>query len=278
MQCRVAPSLGELEDTPENIWGTRNYVSKTESTVFFGLYGLPDFYQLWRHKGYKYILWAGSDINHFINGYWLDEKGEMRISSAELAKWLNHYCENWVENTVEQAALATVGVHSKICPSFLGDVNKFELSYQWSERPKLYTSVSGDNFELYGWNKIPELSELNPDVEFHLYGNTKEYLYPTHNIFIHGKVPKEQMNEEIKDMQGALRLTEFDGASEIIVKAMLMGQYAFSLIPYPYVHKISELNLLKSLKGANLEGRKWWMENLNSYPWNINIQKKQGEG
>ncbi len=60
-RCRYAPSLGPLEDTPLNIWGIDKYeptdpLHSWNPVVFFGLYGLPDFYALWRHKGKKAIL------------------------------------------------------------------------------------------------------------------------------------------------------------------------------------------------------------------------------
>ena len=278
--CRMAPSLGALENTPENIWGTPPYNPElhiNEPCVFFGLYGLPDFYALWRHKGKKYILWAGSDITHFKNGYWLDETGDIRLKTQSLARWINKNCEVYVENQVEQKELQTLGIASSIKPSFLGRVEDYELSYTQSDKPKVYTSVSGDNFELYKWHEIYALSDKNPNIEFHLYGNEKRWL-SRNNIVVHGRVPKEQMNEEIKQMQGALRLTEFDGASEIIVKAMLWGQYAFSFIEYPFVDKVENLNLLLSRKTANIKGREWWIKNLNHYPWNINIQNKLDKG
>ena len=278
--CRMAPSLGVLEDTPENIWGTPPYNPElhiNEPCVFFGLYGLPDFYALWRHKGKKYILWAGSDITHFKNGYWLDETGDIRLKTQSLARWINKNCEVYVENQVEQKELQILGIPPSIKPSFLGRVEDYELSYTQSDKPKVYTSVSGDNFELYKWHEIYALSDKNPNIEFHLYGNEKRWL-SRNNIVVHGRVPKEQMNEEIKQMQGALRLTEFDGASEIIVKAMLWGQYAFSFIEYPFVDKVENLNLLLSRKTANIKGREWWIKNLNHYPWNINIQNKLDKG
>ena len=270
--CRMAPSLGALEDTPENIWGTVEYEGDIdEPTVFMGLYGLPDFYSLWRHKGKKWVFWCGTDITHFLNGYWLEEGGGTRIDPKALAEWINKNCENWVENEVEQQALAGIGIEAQVCPSFLGDVTKFEVSYQWSERPKLYTSCSGDNFELYGWDKIPKLALDNPNIEFHLYGSSDFYVPATNiqNVFFHGRVPKEQMNEEIKGMQGALRLTEMDGFSEIIAKSLLMGQYPISLIEYPKVFKISEIGLLKHFTEPNIEGREWLLSVVNKFPWNI---------
>ena len=75
-----------------------------------------------------------------------------------------------VEQTVDDAA---VDIESQVCPSFLGDVNKFEVSFKPGN--KVYTSVSGNDFKLYGWDKIPKLALENPAIEFHLYGNSKQW-------------------------------------------------------------------------------------------------------
>ncbi len=279
-QCRWSPTLGSLEEGHQEVWGTDDYTDTERPTVFFGLYGFPDFYVLWRHKGRKAILWCGTDIIHFVNGYWLDDKGSIKLEPkgvwGGLAGYIDTYCENYVENAVEQNALAQMGIRSTIVPSFLGDVNKFEVSYKPSDKPKLYTSVSGDNFEQYGWHKIPLLASENPNIDFHLYGNIKypwnsntpveAYTYPE-NITIHGRVPKEQMNDEIKDMQGALRLTSFDGFSEILAKSVLMGQHPVSLIEYPFMLKLDEIGKLKDMTEPNLAGRNFYIKTLNKYPW-----------
>lgn len=277
--CRWSPTLGELEDTHQNIWGTKDYnlyrpEDIEDPTVFFGLYGFPDWCSLWRHKGKKWILWAGTDIHHFLAGYWLDDKGLIRIRPTELASWIDTYCESYVENDVEKAALGSVGIRAKVVPSFLGDVNKFEVSYKWSERPKLYTSVSGDNFKLYGWDKIPELAQQNPNIEFHLYGASNFDMHLSWlqqpNVIHHGRISKEQMNEEIKEMQGALRLTSFDGFSEILAKSVLMGQWPVSLIDYPHIARLDQIEILHNLKEPNLKGREYYKKILNNYPWNKN--------
>ena len=60
--CRWAPSLGELEDTAENVWGTKPYIwteHRKKSCVFFGLYDLRDYLALWMHEGKAWVLWAG---------------------------------------------------------------------------------------------------------------------------------------------------------------------------------------------------------------------------
>ena len=55
-QCRYAPSLGALEGTPEEVWGTKDYENQDDPTVFFGLYSLSDFFVLLKHRGKKKIV------------------------------------------------------------------------------------------------------------------------------------------------------------------------------------------------------------------------------
>lgn len=279
---RKAPSIGPLEGEENELWGTMDIREAVEKdldfqnmpSVFFGLYGLPDFYQLWRHRGRKCILWAGTDIIHFKKGYWLDEKGTIKISPKPLATWINKNCESYVENEVERLALLEYGIESKIVPSFIGNVDNFRVSFWLSDKVNLYTSVSGDNFKQYGWDKIPRLAMENPEINFHLFGNTKEFKIPesAKNVFVHGRVSKEEMNEEIKKMTGALRLTEFDGFSEIIAKSLLWGQWPVSIIPYPHVQKFQwDLSFMFNFLQPNLKGREWLLSVVNRYPWNQKI-------
>lgn len=266
-QCRIAPTLGTgFDGTPNKCWGTKKYVNNKDQTCFFGMYSFNDFISLWRHKGRKAILWAGTDIQYFLRGYWLDEEGKMKLNPFDLASWIDTYCDNYVENDLEQSALRSVGIRSKVVPSFLGDVNKYKISFKPGN--KLYTSVSGNDFKLYGWDKIFKLAEDNPDIEFYLYGNTTFFDISLPNVHMKGRVSQAQMNKEIKNMQGALRLTESDGFSEIIAKSVLMGQWPVSLIEYPHMLKLSEIRGILSQSEPNLEGRKYYLEKLNKYIWN----------
>lgn len=255
-KCRYAPSLGNLEGTVIDAWGTpiynpMNIGEEDLPVVFFGLYGLNDFYALWRHKGRKAILWAGSDIRHFRDFYWLDDKGDFRIPSTSLALWINKYCESWVENDVEYNALKSMGIESKICPSFMGDVNDF-TPQNIDKNKRYFSSVSGNDFKLYGWDKLNAIAEANPDTEYHLYGNTVDWEAPK-NVVVHGRVTKEEMNKEAKSMTGCIRLVEFEGCSEILVKSVLWGQKPISLIDYPFLHSENP--------------REELLKTLNKYPW-----------
>lgn len=280
-RCRYAPSLGALEDTPENVWGTVPYnpeIDKDLPTVFFGLYGLPDFYTLWRHRGAKAILWAGSDIIHFKNGYWLDHEGDIRIDNKALATWINKNCESYVENIVEYNALKELGIESNIIPSFLGQLREYEVEYTYSNQPSVYVSCGKDRQLEYGFGIIEEIASKVPDVTFYLYGDTWETRHP--NVIVRGRIPKEIMNEEIKSMQAGIRLNEFDGCSEVICKSILWGQHPISRIPYNGVDSFETkeelIERLKSLSDKilpNTKGRDWFIRNLNKYPWNAKINK-----
>lgn len=276
-KCRYAPSLGALERTHQEVWGTEEYVPEKdlyEPVVFFGLYGLPDWYLLWRHKGKKAVLWAGSDIKHFLNGYWLDGEGNIKIDPKGLAVWLNWHCDNYVENEVEQEALRTIGIDSTIIPSYLGNIKEHPISFSPNIRPKVYVS-SGINREIeYGFQIIEEIAD-KCDVDFYLYGG--EWQSQHKNVIVRGRIPKDEMNEEIRCMQSGLRLNEFDGFSEILAKSILWGQYPISRIPYPFIDSyrnndelIKMLNELKLHVKPNVIAREYYQKNLNNYPWNEN--------
>mgnify|MGYP001588646018 CR=1 FL=1 len=257
-QVKIAPSLGGgFAGVPASAWGTVDYTNQEDPTCFFGLYGLPDFYTLWRHAGEKHILWAGSDIRHFINGYWLDEKGTIKISPKPLAVWIQKNCESYVENQVEYEALKKWGIESKIVPSFLGNTDDF-TPQEISPEKRYYSSVSGNDFLLYGWDKINKIAEQNPDTKYYLYGNTVPWEAPP-NVIVRSRVSQEEMNEEAKSMTGAIRMTEFEGCSELIVKSVLWGQKPISLIEYPF------------LEAEN--PREELLKIINRYPWNLHKLK-----
>lgn len=279
IKCRWAPSLGRLEESAEVMWGTMPYNPETDTEspcVFFGIYGLPDFYTLWRHKGKKWILWAGTDIVHFTNGYWLDDTGILRIDNQAMAQWIELNCENWCENEVERQELEDLGITAQVCPSFLGKVSDFVLSFTPASRPQVYVSVSGDNFAMYGWDIVEEIAGLC-EVDFHLYGNIKPWHSKHPNVFIHGRVPKEQMNEETKRMQAGLRLCMPDGFSEILGKSVMWGQWPITWSAFGYKHiagangkteLIRLINALRFKTTPNTEAREYYQTLFNNYPWN----------
>lgn len=279
--CRYAPSLGALEGTPEEVWGTIPYKwwkHRNEPTVFFGVYDLRDYLALWWHRGGGWILWAGSDLRNLDQGFAFND-GKLRwLSKAfkgSLTRWIVKVMSayhNWTENAWEAQILASRGVLASICPSYMGQKDEIGLSYRFSAPCHVYLSASEGRQEEYGWGIVERIASWLPNHIFHLYGAKWETQHA--NVIVHGRVPKEQMNKEIAKYQIGLRLNETDGFSEILAKAVLMGQYAIGKVEHPHIPTfendmdlILKLNGLAKKKEPNHEAREWYLKNLNRYPW-----------
>lgn len=282
-RCRVAPSLGALEGTHQEAWGTEEYVwwkHRKESCVFFGLYDLRDYLALWFHRGKKWVLWAGSDVRSLSQGFAFNDgklKWLSKASRGLLTRWIVKVvsgAENWVENAWEGKELAKMGVSSRECPSYMGQIDlpvrfKPVIPQGFCE---VYSSASEGRQEEYGWATIESIAEFLPKHRFHLYGAKWKTKHP--NVIVHGRVPKKQMNEEIGSYHIGLRLNETDGFSEILAKAVLSGQYAVGRVKHPYIPSYANeyelilvLKKLRKMREPNLQVREWYRLNLNSYPW-----------
>ena len=222
---------------------------------------------------------------NFRVGYWLDTKGKIKIVPKPLADWINQNCENWVENEAEAMILKTYcGIEKvNICPSFLGNIKDYKVEFVPGN--KVYLSANEDRQLEYGWGIVNMIACLLPNIEFHLYGASWKQ-QPLKNVIVHGRIPKKQMNEEIKKMQCGLRLNKHDGFSEIIAKSVLWGQYPITYLYFPKItqyvkdncgqpfclHGLNNLvHLLKKIskiKKPNLEARNYYLQTINQFPWN----------
>ena len=295
--CRWAPSLGALEGTHQEVWGTLDYNRKEHKknpTVFFGLYDLRDYIALWRHSGPKWILWAGSDLRNLSQGFAFND-GKLKWLSVltrgllikVVIRWIKR-ADNYVENQWEADILKGFGVESKIVPSFLGNIDNFPVFYKKAEMPIVYISVADGREEEYGFTYLLNVAEKVPECKFYIYGGEKyemerhanDFGFSGSNVYIVGRVPKEKMNEDIKHFHCGLRLNETDGFSEVTAKSILMGQYPITRLEntlIPHFENMDELiSLLKSLvemKTYNEKGRNYYLKALNNYPWNVKNNK-----
>ena len=64
-QVIISKALPEVKIDTENI--NLIYSSKTDNTLFYGIYSNKDFSNLKIHKGKKWVLWAGNDCNPKYN-------------------------------------------------------------------------------------------------------------------------------------------------------------------------------------------------------------------
>ena len=277
-QSYVSPTLGGgFDGTPQTAWGTIDLlmegVDRGRNMVFMGCYSYKDFLNVYtavnqrKESGAKVaILWCGGDVIRLTKtGYWLHDTPIMCLDSKRIAKWINENCENYCENIWEYDELKEIGIESQIVPSFLGNVEDYQVTFKPGN--KVYASVSGYNFEQYGWHKIEAIARLNKEIDFFLYGNVGEWKSQNKNVIVRGRVDKRVMNEEIKHMQGAIRLLSEDGFSEILAKSILWGQYPIAEIEYPYMLRPHHLRMILDKKEPNLEGRKYYLSVINKFPW-----------
>lgn len=280
-KLRIAPSLGELDGDPNKAWNTEPYNPKTDKEkpmVQFGMYDLRDYLAVWRHSGRKWILWAGSDIVNFQRGFVFND-GKLKMLSqifkgnfANLVRNIANDCENWVEDKDERDRLASMGIKSCVCPSFVGKIEDYPVCYKWEVRPQVYVSGHRNREGEYGFDFVEELAMLVPECDFHIYG--ADWQSQEENVICHGFVPKEQFNAEIKKYHCGLRLNLWDGFSEITAKSALMGQYPITRLEYPLIPNFKTIDelakLLKSLPDMyepNYVASEHYRLALNKYPW-----------
>jgi hypothetical protein len=293
--CRWAPSLGALEGTHQEVWGTLDYNRKEHKknpTVFFGLYDLRDYIALWRHRGPKWILWAGSDLRNLSQGFAFND-GKLKWLSVltrgllikVVIRWIKR-ADNYVENQWEADILEAVNVKSTIVPSFMGNVSDYKVSYKHQQRPQVYVSIPEKREVEYGVEYLFMLARRLPQIDFHVYGIDRQNVYgfgdsEGHiNLHPHGRVSKELMNNNIKNMHCGLRLNATDGFSEITAKSILWGQYPITRLENPMIphfenddELVSLLESLSEMKTYNQKGREYYLKALNNFPWNVKNNK-----
>mgnify|MGYP001596468949 CR=1 FL=1 len=278
MKLKVSSSVINFREKAERIWKLQRYVSPRDifkPVVFFGMYHYLDYLHFILHRGRKVIFWCGSDILN-LTPFW-----------AKRFKRGKHYCEN----KIEQDKLFKLEIKAQVSSSFLEDINDFPITYKWQERPQVFLTTHINREYEYGFNIVLDIAKKVPECDFHFYGTGRMTLayksaYKSgtsilarpggriipKNVFFHGKVSNEQFNEDIKYYHCGLRLNEFDGCSEIMVKSILLGQYPITRIKYPMVDSYeTEEELIRLLIGLkdkvkpNYATRQWWINSLNNY-------------
>lgn len=247
-----------------------------------GLYDLRDYIALARHQGKAWVLWCGSDLQNLINGFVFNDGKLKKLSllmrfkfvNKLLVAFLKRKAEHWVEDEDEYTKLKMLGIDSKICPSFMGDIEKFPVSYKQAVHPNVYISGHPGREDEYGFDFVEKLALRLPDFKFHLYGAAWEP--KAKNITSHGRVPKDEFNRQIKHMQCGLRLNMSDGFSEITAKCVLMGQYPITYLRYPMIDNFNtpyeleeKLRWVKKMRKPYFAGREYYINALNDYPWNV---------
>jgi len=267
-KLRVSSSVIGFKDRAEKTWGLERWDGiddPVKEVVFFGLYHERDFSVFENDFTKRIVFWCGSDISRVIADY-------------ERRRILKNYpeTEHYVENEVEQIELHNVGIESKIVPSFLDDFNKYPVSFKppTDRKWKIWLCAHPEREDEYGIALVKRWAEKDPELEFHIYGVEKQIRdKELPNMIFHGKVPEEQLNEEIKSYHAGFRPNFHDGNSEVTMKSILLGQYPITRIKYNDIwnyeteQQLREcFDKLKEQTEPN-KAREIWINKLNKFPF-----------
>lgn len=246
---------------------------KCKNLFFFGMYNERDYEVFDNFEGKKYVLWGGGDIRRLVTDY-----ERQRIMKNNPAK---HFCEN----ELEANDLRRCGVEATIVPTFLDDISKYKVSFTPSENPELFMCVNAGREEEYGVHFVKGIANKVPFAKFHIYGIPEDAIFfktavqlegdhdkDAPNMIYHGKLPEKEFNEQLSKYHAGLRPNLHDGASEVMLKSILLGQHPICKIKYPMVDSYdSEEDLIKLIEGLrnktkpNTEAREFWVKNVNNF-------------
>ena len=213
--------------------------------IWMSIYTLDDYMRFRNHSGAKIVYWHGTDVLIFLGlNETQNNSGEVIPATVLQNIVKSADCLHVCQNELLKQELATVGIEALVRPLFMEDIDEISISYQYKERPSVYTMVSNGRHEFYGIPWIYEIAD-QANADFYIYGYEGE---DTSNVFHFPYLPEAEFNERIKQHQAFLRLPKHDGFSQCMVKALMMGQYVFSRIDFPFVTYVSSPNeLLKFL-------------------------------
>jgi len=250
------PGMGLFGNKARRLWN--NEEPDFESPLLFiGLYTEQDYKRFAFHKGKRAVFWNGSDVLGLLKNKHFQEIV------------LKHSAKHATHNKLLQEELEKVGIEAKIRPLFFGDFPAYPSSFKPGNN--VYLIAHPGREKEYGVDQILKIAPKVPEINFHIYGIDGE---SQQNVIFHGNVPEHQMNNEIKEFQGALRLNKHDGCSQSVLKSILLGQYPITYLPYKYVDNFKTqtelIELLKEIpkkKEPNKKARDYWVNILNNFDW-----------
>lgn len=187
---------------------------------FFAMYNGEDYTALKRHEGSAFFYWHGSDITRLERN-----KGWQQIMQE--AKGVHA-----TFSTCRVERLRKLGITAEIHPFFFGDMDRYKTSYVPSPNPQVYTTMHPQREKEYGLPGLVTIAFALPGYVFHIYGIDSVSEALADNIKLHGWVDEETFDRETDDMQGAIKLVPTQSISQTQIKALLRGQYAFSIASY----------------------------------------------
>ena len=177
-----------FKDPFKKKYGLRDYTNINSGAVFYGCYHQADYTKINQHKGYKIILWRGTDAQ-------LLPSGDTVKADKHIAASLS------VQNT-----LRAKGIQSEVLP-----ITPTTLDIKNQRRGCYVYWYYGNDPYKYGDAIVRDLEKLLPPHIVILKANSKTY-------------NREQLMNVYRESFIGLRLNQHDGLPNTVLEMGLMGR------------------------------------------------------
>ena len=225
----------------------------------FILYFEEDYQWLCEHRGQKYVSWRGTDVMRF-KLYYFEKYGKYLIDPR-----VKHICLNYQQ----KAILANLGINASVIYSTFTDIKKYKPCFKPGNN--VYMTITPGREAEYGLGYFMTLAKIFDELEFHIFGI--EYPLGLNNWHSYNWMLEDDMDKIIADFQLCLVLKEYDGFSNLAVKALMMNHYLITNVWYPNIPKYNDfedlLHHIGKFGAGTLEhpDYSYWKEIINNFKW-----------
>ena len=189
----------------------KNFYYNTGTCVFFGMYSEKDIDILRRHRGYKFLIWGGTDCN------W---NYPIRIKNIEIIKNIPDLYHIAISRDIQER-LHLKNIESIFLELDLVDKKLFKPVLEKGDCVFIYNGFTKGNEDIYGKRIYTEAIKRLPMFKF-IYSNQLN-------------LPHEEMPKIYAKCFIGLRLTEHDGNANMVQEMKAMN--------IPVVHNQSDYGL-----------------------------------
>jgi len=189
----------------------KNFYYNTGTCVFFGMYSGKDIQILRKHRGYKFLIWGGTDCN------WNYRE---QVSRLEIIKKIPDLYHIAISKDIQER-LSLKNIESIFLELDLVDKELFKPISEKGDCIFIYNGFTKGNEDIYGKKIYMEVVKRLPMFKI-IYSNQLN-------------LPYEEMPKIYGECFIGLRLTEHDGNANMVQEMKAMN--------IPVVHNLSDYGL-----------------------------------
>jgi hypothetical protein len=189
----------------------KNDYHDSDICVFFGMYSWKDIQILQKHKGYKFLIWGGTDCN------WNYRE---QVNRLEIIKNIPDLYHIAISRDIQERLLLK-NIESIFFELDLVDKELFKPVSEKGDSIFIYNGFTKGNENIYGKKIYMEIVKRLPMFKF-IYSNQLN-------------LPHEEMPKIYGECFIGLRLTEYDGNANMVQEMKSMN--------IPVVHNLSDYGL-----------------------------------